>query len=268
MGAGVEHSREAAPPDERAPGGPEGDATSRPRGSVPRRAALVLGVAAAAVLAANPATRLFAAWRRRSDPDYGDDIPLLFDVNTESTVPTWFSVALLLMVSGVALLLLVLARSTAVHGEWWRWGVLAGLFAAMSLDESAAIHERLGGGVASDLDLGGGGLLRHAWVVVGAPLALALVATVVWAVAGLASTLRRGVLVGLGVYLGGALGLEALSGWMLDRVGDGMAYAAVTWAEEGAEMAGTIIVVCSLLGALDLRTSDGVLRVARASSPR
>ena len=55
---------------------------------------------------------------------------------------------------------------------------------------------------------------------------------------------------------------------MLDRVGDGMAYAAVTWAEEGAEMAGTIIVVCSLLGALDLRTSDGVLRVARASSPR
>src|ERR671919_2237857 len=66
---------------------------------VARYAAVVLGGVTALVLAANPATRWFARLRRQDDPDYPDDVPLLFDVNTEATVPTWYSAGLLLAVA-------------------------------------------------------------------------------------------------------------------------------------------------------------------------
>ena len=51
------------------------------------------------------------------------------------------------------------------------------------------------------------------------------------------------------------------------RVGDGVAYGAITLAEEGAEMAGAIIVVCSLLAGVDVRVTAGELRVRRAGAP-
>src|SRR5918996_1151807 len=161
---------------------------------VARYAAVVLGGVTALVLAANPATRWFARLRRQDDPDYPDDVPLLFDVNTEATVPTWYSAGLLLAVAAVCVVLAVVAR-----------------------------------------DADGGGA-------------------------------RRWVALGLGIYVGGALGLEAVSGVVLDAAGEGLAYAAVTWAEEGAEMVGALVTCCALLAALDVRLHDGAIRVALADT--
>jgi len=244
---------------------PEGRPAAAPRVPLARKAGLVLGGGAALVLVANPATRWWAQWRRQSDPGYGDDVPLLFDVNSETTVPTWYSASLLLVVAAVCGLLAVLARAGGEQG-WHRWLVVSGVFAAMSLDETSAVHERLGNALAADLDVGGAGLLWHPWVVVGAPLAAGVVAVVVWAMAGLPPPLRQGVLGGLALYLIGALGLESVGGLVLDEVGDGLAYAAVTWAEEAVEMAGTVVVCCSLLGAVDVRAEGRTMRVALADA--
>jgi hypothetical protein len=232
---------------------------------VARYAAVVLGASTALVLLANPSTRWFARMRRQGDPDYSDDLPLLFDVNTEATVPTWYSAALLLAVAGMCGLFTVVSTG-ARRGDGWRWAALALVFIGMSLDEAVALHERLGSGVTGTLDVEATGVLRHPWVVAGVVLAAALVAVTAWAVVTLPRHLRRWMALGLGTYIGGALGLEALSGAVLDAVGDGFAYAAVTWLEEGAEMVGALIVLCALLAALEVRIDRGAVRVSLASS--
>jgi hypothetical protein len=195
-----------------------------------------------------------------------DNVPLLFDVSTEATVPTWYSAALLLAVAAVCGVLAVVATATD-DGAGRRWVVLGLVFVAMSLDETVALHERLGSGVADTLDVEATGALRHPWVVAGVVLAAPLAVVTVRAVSALPRHRRRQVALGLGVYVGGALGLEALSGVVLDVAGNGPAYAAVTWAEEAAEMVGALISCCALLGALDGQVHGGSLQVALADTP-
>src|ERR671919_35140 len=224
---------------------------------VARYAAVVLGGVTALVLAANPATRWFARLRRQDDPDYPDDVPLLFDVNTEATVPTWYSAGLLLAVAAVCVVLAVVARD-ADGGGARRWVVLGLVFVGMSLDETVALHERLDSGVTDTLDVEGTGALRHPWVLAGVVLAAALAVVAVRAIVTLPRHRRLWV----------ALGLGALSGVVLDAAGDNLEYAAVTWAEEAAEMVGALVACVALLGALDVRVHDGVLRIALADTPR
>jgi hypothetical protein len=233
---------------------------------VARYTAAGLGGVTALVLAANPATRWFARLRRQDSPDYPDDVPLVFDVTTEATVPSWYSAALLLAVAAVCGVLAVV--STATDGaEGRRWGVLGLVFVAMSLDETVALHERLGSGVTDTLGVEATGALRHPWVVAGAVLAAALAVVTVRAIGTLPWQRCRWAALGLDVYVGGALGLEAASGAVLDAAGDGLGYAAVSWAEEAAEMVGALISCCALLSALDVRVHDGTLRVALADTP-
>jgi hypothetical protein len=232
---------------------------------VARYAAAGLGGLTAIVLAANPTTRWFAQLRRQGDPDYPDDVPLLFDVNTEATVPTWYSAALLLAVAAVCGVLVVVS-TVAGRGGGGRWAILALVFAGMSMDEVAALHERLGSGVTDRLGVDATGALRHPWVVAGVVLAAALGAVTAWAIASLPRRPRRWAAFGLGMYIAGALGLEAASGAVLDARGNGLAYAAVTWAEEAAEMVGALIVCCALLAALDVRVHGGALRVGLAGT--
>jgi hypothetical protein len=238
-------------------------------GAVPlaRRAAWILGMVSAGLLAASPATRVWARYQRSRDPNHGDDLPLLFDVNTEATIPTWYSALLLMAVAATCAALAALTRAAGparrrATGRWW---VLAAVFGAMSFDESVALHERLGDTMTGTFGLPRSGLLHHSWVAAGVVLGVVLVAVVAGSVASLPHRLRLGVLGGLGVFLTGALVLEAIGGAVLDAHGDGAAYGAVTLAEEGAEMAGTIVVLCALLSALDLRRDGDAFRLRLAA---
>jgi hypothetical protein len=230
-----------------------------------RYAAIVLGRATAQVLAANPATRWFARLRRQDTPDYPDDVPLLFDVNTEATIPTWYSAALLLAVAAACGARAVVTAAADRSGRH-RWVMLGLVFVAMSVDETVALHERLGSGVTDTLDVEATGALRHPRVVAAVVLAAALAVVTARAVVTLPRHRRLWVALGLGVHVGGALGLEAVSGAVLDATGDSLAYAAVTWAEEAAEMVGALVTCCALLSALDVRIHDGAMRTALADT--
>ena len=136
-----------------------------------------------------------------------------------------------------------------------------------------ALHERLDSGVTDTLDVDGTGALRHPWVVAGVVLAAALAVVTARAIVTVPRHRRRWVGLGLGIHVAGALGLEAVSGVVLDAAGDGLEYAAVTWAEEGAEMVGALVSRCALLGALDIRVrrarrSGGQARDARGPASR
>jgi hypothetical protein len=170
-----------------------------------------------------------------------------FNLDREANVPTFFSALLL----GLAAALLALSGTHHArrHDPAARqWVVLAWIFAFLSLDEVAGIHERLGI------------WLRHAvaldeWVHFVWPLpAIVLVAALYLAYwpwfAALDRATRRGVVIAAAVYLAGAVGMELVSGFYWARTGSyrvDLAYAGITTVEETLEMLGMLLFIRVLL---------------------
>ncbi len=167
-----------------------------------------------------------------------------FDVNGEGNVPTVWNGALLLAVA------LTCVALTAVRGRAQRltWLAAAAASAFLAADEMLRWHEKLrgvGSRLAAGLDVA---TVTYAWVLPGAVLALGLLLLVLAWVRRLPRAARRGVLVGAGTYVLGALVVEAVSGWVHQTHGVGLAYHLLTTLEEGLEMGGCIVVLAALLG--------------------
>ncbi len=128
-----------------------------------------------------------------------------FDMDAEVSIPTWFTMMLLV---GIALLLGAAALATTKGRGWW-W-TLSAVFAYLSLDEGAALHESLMYVTRNALGITGGPLW-YAWVI---PVGLALViaapfaARFVWS---LPTSTRRLIIVAAVLYVGGAIGIEVVS---------------------------------------------------------
>jgi len=91
----------------------------------------------------------------------------LFELNAESNAAVWYSSTSLLLISLIALDLAVQPRPDAKS-----WGLVAAMFAFLSLDESASIHELVGYQFServAHIDALPG---LYAWVAVLAPVAL------------------------------------------------------------------------------------------------
>ena len=175
----------------------------------------------------------------------------------EQNLPTWAASALLL---GCAGLLWLIGRGIAPGAGRWRrhWLGLAAVFACLSLDEVAEIHEQWGW-----LDAGDG-LLYYSWVIPGAALVLALgVIYLPWLLALPAATRRRCVWAAL-LYLGGVLGMELPLGYWTARHGaDNLGYGLIDWLVETLELAGASVFLYALAlhllaeGALVFRLQPG-----------
>lgn len=165
-----------------------------------------------------------------------------FDVNREANIPTFWNGSLLL---GIACLCLAMAFMVPRRRLGWTAAFLAaGLMAA---DEIVRWHERLervGSAVSSAL---GFSIPTYAWLLPGVVLAAGFVVLVGLWVRQLPRDVARGVTVGAAMYLLGALGAEAASGWIDGVYGIGHAFNAITTIEEGLEMAGCIVVIAALL---------------------
>lgn len=211
-----------------------------------------LAAVATALLIAGPALRAWAALRRRTNPDYSDLLPTLFDVNTEGNVPTWFASGILLLAAVLAAVVASLRR--ARDRPALRWIVLAAVLATMSLDEAASLHERVLDGVGrSIVGDGADGWLRHAWLVPGIVVAAVLAAGSLKLARDLPGRSGRLLAVATGLYFLGAIGFESASGQALATRGDGPAYVVVTTLEEGAELAGALLLLHVLLDVLWVR---------------
>jgi hypothetical protein len=175
----------------------------------------------------------------------------LFDVNSETNVPAWFSAALLLAAAAVTALVAVLTRRVGGRDPG-RWLALAGVLGLMSVDEATALHERLGGPAAVVLGDAGG---RFPWVVPGVLIAGVTGVFFLGFLVRLPPPIRRQLLGAGAVFLAGAVVLEAVSGAVLDAQGDRAAYLLVTAAEESLEMLGAIWLLCAALSCLEL-TAD------------
>ncbi|HEX6048690.1 MAG TPA: hypothetical protein VFZ21_05470 [Gemmatimonadaceae bacterium] len=142
----------------------------------------------------------------------------LLNLNEESNIPTFYSSLLLV---AATLMLTVLAATAWRPGGASRqdaryWAGLALLFAYMSIDEAAAIHELLNYPIGQALNASG--VLYFAWVVPYALLALvvaALYTRFLWRLPRPIST--RIALAGV-IFVSGAIGVELFQGANADMI--------------------------------------------------
>ncbi len=160
----------------------------------------------------------------------------LLDLNHEANIPTWYSTVLLLACACVARL--VGAATKGEHAQGWKG--IALVMALFSLDETAGLHERF---VLPPDFIGPFGPVRNiTWVFVGAVVAGALVGLFMRTVLACPPPIRRAVLVAGGIYLGGALGMEALGGlWALSHGEGNWMHAVLEILEEGGELLGATL---------------------------
>jgi hypothetical protein len=166
-------------------------------------------------------------------------------LDSENSIPAWFSSGLLFL-CGIALAISALT-SRANGDSWWKhWAGLAGLFAALSIDEAVGFHEQLMDPVRAMI--GDVSVLHFAWVIPGAVFVLAVGFTFLGFLRSLPlrTSLR---FIGSGaIYVGGALGLEVVGGWLFATVGEAdLRYIAVATLEESCELFGLILFLRAVL---------------------
>ena len=171
-------------------------------------------------------------------PDLDEDLVALFSLSYEGNLPTWYSSALLL---ACAITLGVIAPA-APTGQARYWGLLAGVFGYLSIDEAVGLHEQL-----NDL-VHLGGPLYFGWILpAGAAVLLLGIAYLRFLRALPAETRRRFVVAGA-LYVGGALVMEIPLGLWTEAHGDGgLGYALIDFAEESLEMIGATMFLIALL---------------------
>jgi hypothetical protein len=161
----------------------------------------------------------------------------MFSLSEEKNVPTWYSSSLLL---GCAIAAGAIAvRRPSRHRHWWGIAVALGY---VSLDETAELHENLGG----HLDLGG--ILYFDWVVWAAVILVVLAAIYLPFLRELRSPTRGRLIAAAVIYVGGALVMELPLGWWTERAGDGtLGYALLDWVEETLELVGASLALVALV---------------------
>jgi hypothetical protein len=181
-------------------------------------------------------------------------IQALFDVDQEQSIPTWFSSAVLGL---AALLLRALAneRLRAGSPEARGWSAMSWVVLYLSFDEVGGLHETLNS------------LSPIMWTIPFGVLALLVAAAFVPFVIRLDRDTRAGIFVAGIVYIAGAVGVELLTSQFFGESNKRqLSYELITPFEEGLEMLGSVLLVRTVLRAME--RADGAAVVAIEVTPQ
>jgi hypothetical protein len=174
-------------------------------------------------------------------------------LGAEASIPNWFS-TLLLLACGIALLAIgAAAREYAAH-----WVTLGVIFLALSLDESAALHDLLAPLFTGTMawlarNIGGpfAGLQHkpgYAWLIPGLAFCLAVSLFYLPFLLSLPQRVRSQFVLAAAIYVGGAAGFEVIGGWYSGLFGSrNLTFATLLTIEETMEMAGASFFLYTLL---------------------
>lgn len=169
----------------------------------------------------------------------------LFDFNTETNIPTLFSVCILLLCA----ILLYGIQNAAKHTHdtlRWYWLLLCLTFFFLALDEFGSLHERLMPLVDETFDLPR--FLKYSWII---PYSVVLLLAVIPAyrfLGNIPKPSRNRFLISAAIYLSGALGMELLGSYQDSGFGTrNFGYIMLYTTEEFLEMIGICCFVYSLL---------------------
>ncbi|MCA1942971.1 MAG: hypothetical protein LDL15_05135 [Yonghaparkia sp.] len=227
---------------------------------------VLLGTIVLLVLAHGARSALLLSW----PPPRGlaqSELLRILDIGGEAAAATWFTIAMLLAVVAVAVLIAVVERRAA-SPVWRWWAGVAVVFTAASIDEQLQVHEMLVLPMRSLLGITSGPFWL-AWVVPALILVVVLALLFAHFVVGLPARTRAGLIIGIGVWLTGAIGVEMIDAatfpWResLNPVPSHLISATITAVEESMEMLGIALVLHTLLVHVrDDAVGSGGIRVA------
>lgn len=175
---------------------------------------------------------------------------IFFDVASEANLWTWANV--------IALAGASYAHFCAAYSRWWHrrpavagWLITATILAAMSLDDLASLHERL---EPIGRTMGGGsGFLHFSWIVPGALLGVLVVVFFINLARTVDTRTCTLLIIGVGCFFSGAVGMEAIGGYVLSTQGHNRLYVLLFHVEEFLEAIGAIFLLSAALADLPLR---------------
>ena len=176
------------------------------------------------------------------------DLNRFLNVGSEKSLPTWYSSIALLF---CALLLGIIAqfKKHAKDAFAKHWSLLAIIFALLSLDEIATIHELAS--IPMREALGATGVFYFAWVIPAGVLVILLGLFFLRFVQHLDKKTRILFIVSGFVFLSGAIAIEMLAASLYEDYQAGLrsviAYEKVTELEEFFEMGGIVLFIYTLL---------------------
>ncbi len=173
---------------------------------------------------------------------------LMFKVDGERNISAWYSSSILLVASAL-LALIALAMKAGSNRYFLHWSLLSLIFLYLSFDETSVIHEKLNdlGRILPDYKF-----LHFPWVLP-AIIALIILAAIYFKfVVDLPPRTRLLFIVGGCFYVGGALGVEIVTGYYLEfSQQKDLIYSIFTVFEEGFEMIGVVIFIHALIRHLE-----------------
>jgi len=137
----------------------------------------------------------------------------LFDPNGEANIIAWYSASALLLCSFL-LGIIALAKKADRDSYTLHWGILSLIFLYLSADEAAMLHEIADKPLRELLNLGG--FFYYSWIIPAGIAVLIFGLAYVKFLLHLPSKTRWLFLLAGGIFVGGAIGLESISG-LLDH---------------------------------------------------
>jgi hypothetical protein len=190
------------------------------------------------------------------------DIARRFTVDSEGSVPAWYSSILLL--TAAALLAIVATVAFNQRDQWWKhWTALASLFCLLSLDEAASFHESLI--LPLQTHFGANGIFFFAWMIPGVFFVGAVGLAFFKFVLNLDRLTRNRFIVAGSLFVGGALGMEWVGGAFIDALGEEhILYITAAATKETLEMLGVTLFIVAILKHLETRVGEFRLSFAPA----
>ncbi|WP_447601759.1 hypothetical protein [Nitrospira sp. Nam80] len=167
-----------------------------------------------------------------------------FHLNQEANIPTWYSVSTLLFAS-LLLLLIGLTKYRLRDSYTAQWLCLAAIFLYLSADEGSRLHEM------SEVLYPRShysGLFYYPWVIGGVIVVCVIGLSYIRFVLRLPAGIRGLVILGGSLYVGGALGMEAVQAAFEEGHGyKNLSYDLMTGVEEVCEMTGIAVFIYALM---------------------
>lgn len=188
----------------------------------------------------------------------------MFDTDHEKNAPTYFSALNMLLCAQLLALIAAIERrrrSPAFAG----WVLLTVIFVLLPFDELFELHEFIGRAVKATLHTSG--VFGYAWVIPYGLLTAGCAVLLLRLLAKAPADTRARLVVSGAVYVAGAIALEMLGSWIIDRTGGEktLAYALSTTVEELLEMSGIVLFTRALL--LHLERYAAVIEIAGLRRP-
>jgi len=168
-----------------------------------------------------------------------------FNLDQESSLPTWFSQILLFIAAGLAFFIARTDESPGLHKYWY---MVAAIMLILSIDEGSSFHETLGVWIGQHLgwQLSLGFAVLRDWVLL-ALIAAIIVGLLLWRfIALLPARTRILLVVSAALFIGGALIVETLHFTTFQIEYGSFSQAVSNAIEEGFEMFGVITFIYAL----------------------